>query len=202
LNLRIPGHELWAALKPEKITTVFMPVVLGVQILRAIEHTSLIQKLAADFEPKWIIYISLLFLLTVLSYAYTQISGTLAFGKLRNSSIIKGDLFIHAIIPLSFAFEIGYQLRPLLSGLGKLLPTLGRQLEFNWEFLDFGNKMGSITFWQIIIILIGMFASVYFLRTIIRNHQEKENGILQYRRFRYLPILILVSIYMGTFVIH
>ena len=201
-NLRIPGHELWAALKPEKVTTVFMPVFLGVQILRAIDHTSLIQRLALGFEPKWVIYTTLLILLTVLSFAFTQISGALVFGKLKDSSIVKGDLFVHAIIPLSFAFEIGYQLRPLLNGLGNLLPTLGRQLGLNWEFLDFSDKISSITFWQLIFILAGMVASIAFLRTIIKNHQEGESGILQYRRFRYMPIMILVSIYMGIFLIH
>ena len=201
-NLRVPGHELWAALKPEKITTVFMPVVLGVQILRAIEHTSLIQTLAIGFEPKWVIFSSLLVLLTVLSFAFTQISGCLVFGKLKDSSIVKGDLFIHALIPLSFAFEIGYQLRPFLKGLGKLFPTLGKQLGLNWEFLGFRSPIGLITFWQIIIIMIGMFASIAFLRTIIRKHQEGKKGILQYRRFRYLPILILVSIYLGIFLIY
>jgi len=201
-NLRIPGHELWAALRPEKITTVFMPVVIGVQILRALEHTALIQKLAVGFEPKWLIYTSLLILLTVLSFAFTQISGALVFGKLRNSSIVKGDLFIHALIPLSFAFEIGYQLRPLLHGLGQLLPTLGRQFGFNWEFLDFSNKIGSITFWQVVFILAGLAASLAFLRTIIKNHQEEEKGILRFRRFRYLPILFLSGIYLGIFLIH
>jgi polyferredoxin len=198
-NLRIPGHELWAALKPEKVTTVFMPVVLSVQILRAVAHTSLIEKLAQRFEPMWIIYAALLALFTVISFAYTQISGALVFGKLRNSSIIRGDIFIHAIIPLSFAFEIGYQIMPLLSGLSQFLPTLGRQLGFNWELLGLGNIVGSNTFWQIILVLIGMSASIAFLKAIIRNHQKNEKGVLRYRRFRYVPIIFLAGIYILIF---
>ena len=110
-------------------------------------------------------------------------------------------MFIHAIIPLSFVFEVGYQLSPLLSSFGKFFPTLGRQLGLNLEFLGFTNHVGSITLWQVLIVLIGIAASIAFLKVIIRNHQEEEEGILHYRRFRYLPIITLGCIYIGMFIV-
>ena len=88
---------------------------------------------------------------------------------------------------------------PLLSGFSQFLPTLGRQLGFNWELLGLGNIVGSNTFWQIILVLIGMSASIAFLKAIIRNHQKKEKGVLRYRRFRYVPIIFLAGIYILIF---
>jgi polyferredoxin len=199
LNLRIPGHEMWAALKPEKVTTIFVPVILGTQIFRGIEHLSFIQQLESGFLPMWAVYAVLLFATTVVSYFFTQISGAIAFGNLKNSTITKGSLFIHAITPLALAFEIVYQLNPLLTRLGHFLPTLGRQLDFNWEFWDFAYQAESIKPWQVLLILLGMVASTAFLKVLIRNHQDDKQG-LSPKRLRNLPILFWGSICIWIFV--
>jgi transcriptional regulator with AAA-type ATPase domain/NAD-dependent dihydropyrimidine dehydrogenase PreA subunit len=199
LNLRIPGHELWASLKPEKVTIIFVPVILGTQIFRGIEHLSFIQQLEEGFLPMWAVYAVLLFTTTAVSYVFTQISGAIAFGNLKNSSITKGNLFIHAIIPLALAFEIVYQLNPLLTRFGHFLPTLGRQLGFNWELWDFAYQAESIKPWQVLLILFGMVASAAFLKVLIRNHQDDRQG-LSPKRFRNLPILFWGSICIWIFV--
>jgi transcriptional regulator with AAA-type ATPase domain/polyferredoxin len=199
LNLRIPGHELWASLKPEKVTTIFVPVILGTQIFRGIEHLAFIQQLEAGFLPMWAVYAVLLFATTAVSYVFTQISGAIAFGNLKNSSITKGSLFIHAITPLALAFEIVYQLNPLLTRLGHFLPTLGRQLGFNWELWDFAYHAESIKPWQVLLFLFGMAASAAFLKVLIRNHQDDRQG-LSPKRFRNLPILFWGSICIWIFV--
>ncbi len=199
-NLRVPGHELWAALKPEKVTTIFVPVILGTQILRGIEHTSIIQKLGPGLQPMWSIYAILLIAATVLSFAFIRISGALVFGRLKNSSIIKGDLFIHAIIPLAFVYEIVYQLNPLLTRLGNFLPTLGRQFGFNWESWNFAYQANSIKPLQVLLLLLGIAFSMGFLKKIIKNHQDKKGSHIQYRRLKYLPIILLGCIYIGMFI--
>jgi DNA-binding NtrC family response regulator/polyferredoxin len=199
LNLRIPGHELWASLKPEKVTIIFVPVILGTQIFRGIEHLSFIQQLEEGFLPMWAVYAVLLFTTTAVSYVFTQISGAIAVGNLKNSSITKGNLFIHAIIPLALAFEIVYQLNPLLTRFGHFLPTLGRQLGFNWELWDFAYQAESIKPWQVLLILFGMVASAAFLKVLIRNHQDDRQG-LSPKRFRNLPILFWGSICIWIFV--
>jgi len=200
-NLRIPGHELWASLKPEKLTTIFVPVIMGTQVIRSIEHTSIIQKLESGHQPMWSIYAILLVAATVVSFAFIRISGDMAFGRLKNSTIIRGDLFIHALIPLAFVFEIGYQLNPLLTRFGHFFPTMGRQFGFNWEFLGFVYQPGSIKPWQVLLILIGMAVSMAFLKVMIKNHQEEEGGRLLYRPLRYLPIMALGCIYIWMFVV-
>ena len=199
LNLRIPGHELWAALKPEKVTTIFVPVILGTQIFRGIEHLSFIQQLEAGFLPMWSVYAVLLLVTIAFSYVFTKISGAITFGKLTNSSITKGSLFIHAITPLALAFEIAYQLNPLLTRLGHFLPTLGRQLGFNWELWDFAYQAESIKPWQIFSILLGMAASAAFLKVLIRNHQDDRQGFSP-KRFRNMPIFFWGSICIWIFV--
>jgi DNA-binding NtrC family response regulator/NAD-dependent dihydropyrimidine dehydrogenase PreA subunit len=200
LNLRIPGHELWAALKPEKVTSVFVPVILGTQIFRGIEHLPLIQGLEAGYLPMWAVYAVLIFAATAVSFAYTKISGAISFGSLKNSSISKGSLFIHAIIPLAFAFEIAYQLKGLLTRFGHFIPTMGRQLGRNWEFLDFAYQAGSIKPWQVLLILLGMAVSIFFLKALVKNHQvERKDAAI--KRFRNLPLIFLGSIYIWIFVV-
>ncbi len=200
LNLRIPGHELWAALKPEKVTSVFVPVILGTQIFRGIEHLPLIQRLEAGFLPMWALSAILILAATALSFAYTQISGAISFGSLKNSGISKGSLFIHAIIPLAFAFEIAYQFKGLLTRFGHFIPTLGRQLGLNWEFLDFAYQAGSIKPWQILLILLGMAVSRFFLKALVKNHQVERKDAAT-KRFRNLPLIFLGTIYIWMFVV-
>jgi len=143
----------------------------------------------------WAVYAVLLLAATAVSFIYTRVSGYIAFGNLKMNSGTKGSLFIHAIIPLAFAFEIVYQLNPLLTRFGHFFPTLGRQFGYDWEFLDFVYQAGSIKPWQVLIMLFGMFASVLFLKALIKKcHYEKERT--HYNRFRNIPILLLGSIYI------
>jgi len=199
-NLRIPGHELWASLKPEKLTTIFVPVILGTQIFRGFLHTSFMQDLESGLQSRWAIYAIMLLAATVISFAYLRSSGILAFGKLKNNAIIKGDLYIHAIIPLAFVYEFVYQLNPLLTRLGHFFPTLGRQFGFNLESWDFAYLPGSIKPWQVLFILLGMAVSVAFLKVIIKKHQIEREGPLN-KLFRNLPIIFLGGIYIWMFAV-
>ena len=200
LNLRIPGHELWASLKPEKLTTIFVPVILGTQIFRGLLHTSFVQDLESGLQSRWAIYAIMLLAATVISFAYLRSSGILAFGKLKNNAIIKGDLYIHAIIPLAFVYEFVYQLNPLLTRLGHFFPTLGRQFGFNLESWDFAYLPGSIKPWQVLFILLGMAVSVAFLKVITQKHQIERKEPVN-KLFRNLPIIFLGGIYIWMFTV-
>jgi transcriptional regulator with AAA-type ATPase domain/NAD-dependent dihydropyrimidine dehydrogenase PreA subunit len=199
LNLRIPGHELWASLTPEKVTTIFVPVIIGTQIFRGIEHLSFFQQIEGSFLPMWLIYGILLFATTVASFIYTRISSIVVFGHMKANFSIKSNLIIHAIIPLIFTFEIVYQLKPLLTRFGHFFPTLGRQFGFNWDFWDFAYQANSMKPWQILFILFGMLASVLFLKVLTQNYQNEKAGSSG-NRFRNLPIIFLGCIYIGLFV--
>jgi DNA-binding NtrC family response regulator/polyferredoxin len=200
-NLRIPGHELWASLKPEKVTTIFVPVILGTQIFRGLEHTALIHSLESALHSRWLLYAALLLAVTALSFGFTRMSGALAFGELNNNAIKKGGLFTHAIIPLAFTFEFVYQLNPLITRLGEFFPTLGRQFGFDLEFLNFTTGPGTAKPWQVIFILLGIAVSMGFLKILIRNHQAETGNGVNYKRLRYLPIVLLGALYIWFFII-
>ncbi len=200
LNIRVPGHELWASIKPEKVTVVFVPVILGTQIFRGVEHSSFVLAMESNIHSRWGLYAMLLVAATALSFLYTQVSGALAFNKLKDKSIKKGELFTHAIIPLAFAFEFVYQLNPLMTRLGDFFPTLGREFGFDLEFLNFSAGSGAVKPWQVLFILLGIVVSMGFLKILIRNHQAYSSKVKKYKRLRYLPMLLLGAFYIGLFV--
>jgi len=145
--------------------------------------------------PMWSVYAILLLAAIIISFMYMKVAGPLVYGDLKNNSFTKENLFIYATIPLVFAFEIAYQLKPLLTRLGHLLPTLGRQFGFNWEFLDFTYPASSVTPWQIILILIGLLVSFAISTALRKNHQRKSDDPLQ-KRFRKMPFILLSIIYI------
>jgi len=200
-NIRIPGHELWAALKPEKITSFFVPVILGTQIFRGLEHTTLAQSLEAIFHSTWVAFALLLVMATVFAFLFVRLSGIMTFGTLKNSTLHKGDLFINGLIPLAFGFEISYQFKPLLERLGHFMPVFGRQFGFDLDFLDFAASSGSAKPLQVFFVLLGMIISIIFLRILIKNHQKKEDDILRLKPMRFVPIIFLTGIYIWMFVI-
>jgi polyferredoxin len=199
-NLRIPGHELWAALKPEKVTTIFVPVILATQIFRGFLYTPFMQDLSSGVQFKWSLYSVIMFAAIVVSFIYCHIAGAIAFGSLKKSAIKKGDLFIHAILPLAFAYEFVYQLNPLLTRLGHFLPTLGRQIGIDLESWDFAYHPDSIKPWQVFFLLLGMAASIAFLKALIKKHQD-DKGKFAYKKIRNIPILILGCVYIWMFIV-
>jgi len=198
-NLRIPGHELWAALRPERITSIFVPVILGTQIFRGLEHTGIAGFLESLIPSTWGAYALLLLLATVVSFIFVQGAGTMTFGPLKNTTINKGELFINGLIPLAFGFEVAYQFKPLLERLGHFMPVFGRQFGFDLEFLDFAASEGAAKPWQVLFVLLGLLTSMIFMKILIRNHQEKDGDVLKSKKLRYLPLLFLAGVYIWMF---
>jgi len=196
----VPGHELWATLKPDKALSIFVPVIIATQLFRGTEHLPFIQNIGTEIVPAWSIYAALLLAATVLSFSYTHLAGGIAFGPLQNESIRKNDLYIHAIIPLTFACELAYQIRPLLTRFGHFFPTLGRQFSLDWAFLDFFYQVQSAKPWQIFFILIGMAVSRAFLKVLAKNHQKIEERASK-NQLKNLPILFLGGIYIWMFIV-
>ena len=200
-NIRIPGHELWAALKPEKINSFFVPVILGTQIFRGLEHTALTQSLKANLYSTWDAFALLLVMATIFSFLFVRLSGIMTFGPLKNSILNKGDLFINGLIPLAFGFEIGYQFKPFLERLGHFMPVFGHQFGFDFDFLDFAATSGAAKPLQVFFVLLGLFVSMVFLKILIKNHQEKEGDTLKPKQLRYVPLLFLAGMYIWMFVV-
>jgi transcriptional regulator with PAS, ATPase and Fis domain/polyferredoxin len=200
-NLRIPGHELWASLKPEKVTSIFVPIILGTQVFRGLEHTAISHALEAALHSTWAAFAVLLIVATGISFLFVKLAGDVSFGPLKNNALSKGDLFIHSIIPLSFCFEIGYQLKPLFERLGHFLPVFGRQFGFDLEYLDFASGAGGAKPWQVLLILLGIAVSMGFLKILIKNHQELQENAKGYKSMRYMPIIALGAAYIWMFLV-
>ncbi|MDX1775858.1 MAG: hypothetical protein R3297_04700, partial [Desulfobulbales bacterium] len=199
LNLRMPGHELWAALKPEKVTAIFVPVILGTQLFRGLEHTALVHTLETGTNSVWLLYGFLLLISIGASYVFTRLAGSATFARLKNEEINKAELFTHGVIPLAFAFEFAYQLKPLLTRLGSFFPVLGRQTGFDLDFLDFTASSGIVIFWQMVFLLLGMAFSYLFLQILMRRHQEESKKNHVFTRLKWLPILSLAAVYIWFF---
>ena len=199
LNLRMPGHELWAAIKPEKVTIIFVPVILGTQLFRGIEHSSLVQTLETNLHSTWLLYALLLMACIGVAYGFIQAAGSISFEQLKNGAIKKGELFTHAIIPLAFAFEFVYQLKPLLTRLGTFFPVLGRQFGINLDFLNVTASAGIVKFWQVTFLLAGMGISYLFLNILRRKHQEEKISKLVVNSIKWLPIFSLAAVYIWMF---
>ena len=199
-NIRVPGHELWAALKPEKVTAVFVPVILGTQIFRGLEYSALAHSLEAILYSTWAAFALMLLAAIGVSFLFTRAAGAVSFGRLRDKTINKGELFINAVIPLAFSFEFSYQLKPLLERLGEFFPVLGREFGFDLEFLNLAAEQGAAKPWQVLSVLMGMAVSMVFLKIIIKKHQVEVNGKIKPRKWGYLPLLFLASVYIWMFV--
>ena len=200
-NVRIPGHELWAAIKPEKVTSIFVPVILGTQIFRGLEHTAMAHTLESVMHSTWAAFAVLLLGATVISFLFVRLAGVISFGPLKNKKINKGELFINCLIPLSFSFEISYHLKPLLERLGHFLPVFGRQFGFDLEFLDFAARSGAAKPWQVLLIIMGIVVAMGFLKILIKNHQEEPEKNSRYKLLRYLPLFFLGAVYIWMFLV-
>ena len=199
LNLRMPGYELWAAVKPEKVTTIFVPVILGTQLFRGVEHSAFVQTMEYNTHSTWMFYALLLIICIGLSFGFMQVAGSMAFGPLTDRKIKKAELFSHVIIPLAFAFEFVYQLKPLLTRLGSFFPVLGRQVGINLEFLAISATPGIVKFWQVTGLLAGIALSCLFLQILSRKHVKKKGGRELAGLLQWLPVLFLGGIYIGIF---
>jgi len=199
LNLRMPGHELWAAVKPEKVTVIFVPVILGTQLFRGIEHSPIVQALETGIHSTWLLYALLLMTCIGIAFCFIQVAGSLSFEQLKNGAIKKWELFTHAIIPLAFAFEFVYQLKPLLTRLGSFFPVLGRQIGINLDWLSATASPGIVKFWQVAFLVGGMGLSYLFLNILRRKHQEEKINKLINNSLKWLPILSLGVVYIWFF---
>jgi transcriptional regulator with PAS, ATPase and Fis domain/polyferredoxin len=198
LNIRVPGHEIWAVLKPDKGISVFIPVILGTQIFRGIAHAGQLLGYEFSMNSQWAFQAMLLMAATALAFIFVHVSGKLSFGPLLDPATKRKDLFCYAIIPLTFAFEFGYHIETFHKMTGHILPVTGRQLGLDFAFLDFSQALGSPFPWQFILVTLGACISIWVLGRLMQKHQK--NGAWRIKIINTLPITILAFTYFWIFV--
>ena len=197
INLRAPGHELWSILKPEKVMSVFVPVIIGTQFFCGFEHSAFLNSFVGDFGPGWLKLATLMAVSVLLAFGFVRFSGTILFGSIKEKTVSQGDLLTYALVPLAFGFELGYQFGPLINRTGHFFPILGRQLGTDFEYLDFTNAMGSALPWQILFVIIGAAGSWFILKKLIKKHRPEVSGNGNLKCI--LPIIMLVLVYLVFF---
>ena len=196
LNLRMPGHELWAAIKPNGIIGIIVPVIMGTQLFRSSEH--LVRNLLPPGELGlvWLSFAALIISTTIGSFIFIQIAGAITFPDIKNTAFKTAHLFSHGIIPLLFVYELAFQLSPLLERLGHILPVLGRQMGIDLEILNFGLSRAGVVPLQELCLLAGTLTSIVFIALLARKHCIREGHP---KIFRHLPVIGLGLMYMWIF---
>ncbi len=199
LNLRIPGHELWNFHKPDQTMALFGTFLMGTQLFRGLEKSGYLHHNAAAFSSQWIFF-TVFFIVTVFfAFVFARTAGRVVFDSINLTSPKKAALMSYAFVPLVIAFELSFHFERLISRGGQLIPTLGRQFGFNWEFLGVSFGLWLVKFCQVLFILTGVFAAKSVLKRLLRFQQHT---VLQHLSWRQqLPILLLATGYIWLFLI-
>jgi len=197
LNLRAPGHELWSFRKPDQTVALFGPLIIGSQLFRGLEKTGYFHPYAASFGQWWIFSLVLMAVTTIFAFLFVQNGGRVVFRSAGSASREKSSLMAYALVPLAVAFEVGFHFERLMSWGGQLLPVLGRQLGFSWDFLGLSMHPGMVKAYQIFFVLIGVIAAQAVLLRLLRAFQDVSLKRLSAREN--WPLLTLAVVYIWLF---
>jgi hypothetical protein len=197
LNIRVPGHEIWAVIKPDTGVSVFIPVILGTQFFRGL-HRAHVFGSGSSMDSQWAFLAMLLMILTAVAFLFVHAAGEMSFGPLRDPATGRKDLFCYALIPIAFAFEFGYHVETFYSMTGHIFPVVGRQIGYDLSFLDFTQALGSPLPWQMLLLFIGTGISIWIQGRLMKKHRESaEKGM---RITNILPVGLLAVAYFWIFV--
>jgi len=80
---------------------------------------------------------------------------------------------------------------------GQLLPVLGRQLGFSWDFLGLSMRPGMVTAYQIFFVILGVIFAQAVLLRLLRAFQDVSLKRLSLKEN--WPILTLAAVYIWLF---
>jgi len=131
---------------------------------------------------------------TFLAFLFIKMAGKMVFGSVNTSSRLESNLVAYAIIPMVVIFELSFHFERMISLGGQFFPALGRQLGFDWNFLMVSMGPWWIKFYQIVFILVGVFASKVVLANLFRSHLDSSLSRISFRH--QWPILLLAGVYI------
>jgi NAD-dependent dihydropyrimidine dehydrogenase PreA subunit len=198
LNLRLPGHELWTFLRPDKTVIVLLPLILATQLFRGLETIPLFHHLEGLLGHHVLSLAFCLVGMICISYLFIRLASPFVFYKLADPEVKKTDLFVYSLIPLCFTFELSYHVEPLLKRAGLLLPVLGRQLGFNWNAFGAHAASSSVTVLQVLFVLVGLIAAKVVFNKIRQSYEAQNRVHMNLRRS--WPLVLLAAVYSYFFV--
>lgn len=197
LNLRAPGHELWTFRKPDLTISLLGVFIIGSQIFRGLEKTGYFYTYIAALNHPWLFHSTLIAITTLFAFLFVKTTGMVTFGHVKAPSREKWDLMLYAFVPLVVAFELSFHFERMMNHGGQLLPTLARQLDFSWSFIGMRMDPWLIKSNQIVLVLLGIFASTSVLKRLLCS---RLNISLQRLSFQQRwPILLLGAGYIWFF---
>jgi len=173
------------------------PVMMGSQIFRGLEKAGYFHKYATALNQPWAIYTVLIITTTVLAFLFVSTAGQTAFGPAKTTPSEKTNLMVYTLVPLVVFFELGFHFERFISRGGQVLPTLGRQLGFDWGFLGLSIGPWLIKIQQLVFILVGVFAAKALLKKLLGSRQDTPIERLSFRQ--QWPIWLLAVVYGWLF---
>jgi len=197
LNLRVPGYELWNFRKPDLTMALLGPLLMGTQLFRGLEKGGYFHYGAAVLNQKWFFDTVFMVISIFMAFVFVRAAGRMVFYAVNTTPHEKSGLLGYAFVPLVVAFEFGFHFERLISLGGQLLPTLGRQFGFNWDFLGVNIGPWLVKACQILFILMGVLAARAVLKRLLRSRLQTAMQHLAWQQHG--PIWLLGAVYIGLF---
>jgi ferredoxin len=198
LNLRLPAHELWTTRSPEKGLVALGLALIATQVFRGLEMAGYFGLRYTGLHGWWMASIPIflgLFAATYLAFGYLS---RRAFSGSRIDAARAFGLFIYGLIPLAAAFEVAFHMGRLLTMGGSLLQVIGRQLDWHIGFPAVTVDGTALKVFQLLLILIGSFASLGVFSKLLMSARACENPERSGIRSVW-PLLVLSAAYFWFF---
>ena len=168
-NLRPPGWELFNSRSADLVACLFIPLLWGTQLFRALEIQGLGRSLVNWTGDLSVAQGLSLSLACILAFGIAWIGRTLLARVWTEGGQVHGSLFVLAMLPLTYAYEISLRLVDLLNHAADFCIILGNQIGYNLPIIAFRLDMQSIKIVQVFFILLGLFLSCKVLGRIITS---------------------------------
>ncbi|HIE26525.1 TPA: cyclic nucleotide-binding domain-containing protein [Candidatus Poribacteria bacterium] len=203
INLRPPAIEL--AAKTEQLRAkafssrlglaLFVPLLIGSLFAREFKEMAIYERIEQILDTDALTPLVTLVVFSLMMFGVLWAGGIAAIRR-PGQSIDRFCWLALAFIPLTFAGELAHQLARLLLWAGQLIPTLGRQIDFD-HLQRFGIQAtpAMVYLLQIMIILFGA------IITLIVGKQTIANYINGQRTFPLWVLRMLVLVLSITYLI-
>ncbi len=200
LYLRLPGQELWKTAKYTFEVAFFIPLIAGSVLAAASTHMPAYQQFEAMIGAEKLSFALALAGASAGVWALIYLIA-LVWRRGTSDSVVQTiPRVAYSVIPLALGGVLGQQLSVMLTSLGMFVPVLGNQLGgFDWSALGWQASPGFVKFVEVVLVLLGAWASLYVGRRIAERQGGPGGRVL--RLSRYTLVTALVAAYLTVFLV-
>lgn len=189
-NLRVPGYELGRVRYPTRVMIVLVPVLMGTQIFRGLFSLKGLAQIASG-PLEWSLLLMGLGLCILLAAGLIALAADQMLGPLVKADLKKGWLLNYALVPLLFAYELGFHMEILLTRGGGILTDLKALIGLEGAEPTFFFSRGAVESLQILCILAGGAWTAALVNQIAESHQSSGQGLSIAQQW---PVLVLTAL--------